>query len=206
MNADDKIVVFTAADVDALRNALAETSHVDSYLHEPVRALLARLDAISAASDAVVDDAGPTDMFSAEASEGHVIRCMIDGQDVGCKSVMVRGVYPVPEPVMVPWADARPGMVLVDRDADGEITGVALVGDDKVWRWVWTPYGIGRWGACGMSDGVLLSADADAEQGEIVAVLPNVVCVLDDDAVEAAKAATLAWLAERGEQPPEGMT
>lgn len=57
-----------------------------------------------------------------------------------------------------------------------------------------------------MSDGVLLSADADAEQGEIVAVLPNVVCVLDDDAVEAAKAATLAWLAERGEQPPEGMT
>lgn len=168
MNADDKIVVFTAADVDALRNALAETSHVDSYLHEPVRALLARLDAISAASDAVVD-AGPADMFSAEASEGHVIRCVIDGQDVGCKSVVVRGVYPVPEPVMVPWADARPGMVLVDRDADGEITGVALVGDDKVWRWVWTPYGIGRWGACGMSDGVLPSADADAEQGEIVA-------------------------------------
>ena len=63
MNADDKIVVFTAADVDAL--------------HEPVRALLARLDAISAASDAVVD-AGPADMFSAEASEAKFHKAHLD--------------------------------------------------------------------------------------------------------------------------------
>ena len=142
---------------------------MDSYLHEPVRALLARLDAISAASDAVVD-AGPADMFSAEASEGHVIRCVIDGHDV------VRGVYPVPEPVMVPWADARPGMVLVDRDADGEITGVAQVStctDDGMpevalaWQWAWSP--LIEWNSgetLYVSDGWQVGHYSDAVRGE----------------------------------------
>lgn len=187
MNADDKFLVIAAARVDALRLALDEACETFAArdaddVAGPLCELRRMLDDTPDVGTPVLVDAGPTDMFRAEVSEGHAVRCVLDGQEVGCKSVVVRGVFPVPEPIMVLWADARPGMMLVDRNADGEITGVVQVstctddhtptGKPLAWWWVWTPWIEWDGGETWLiSDGWQVGHESDAVHGELVAAL-----------------------------------